>query len=105
MQLCGREVVTKTAEEKELVLQKSVETLGVDLRTRTKQLGAKGKARRKKCVVSFSIARRNRVFLKNSVRVGMRTLLRTDLVLVRVWEREQAGGIAPTESWNLSRAF
>ena len=53
MQLCGREVVTNAAEEKELVLQKSVETLGVDLRTRTKQLGAKGKARRKKCVVSF----------------------------------------------------
>ena len=38
-----------------------VETLGVDLRTRTKQLGAKEKARRNTCDVWFSIARRTRV--------------------------------------------
>ena len=43
-------------------LATSVETLGVDLRTRTKQLGAKEKARRKKCDVMF--ARRNRAFQK-----------------------------------------
>ena len=45
-------------------LATSLETLGVDLRTRTKQLGAKEKARRKKCDVRFSFARRNRVFQK-----------------------------------------
>ena len=36
----------------------SVETLGVDLRTRVKNLGAKEKARRKKCKVRFSLLRR-----------------------------------------------
>ena len=45
-------------------LATGVETLGVDLRTRTKQLGAKEKARRKKCDVRFSFARRNRAFQK-----------------------------------------
>ena len=39
--------------------------IGVDLRTRAKQLGAKEKARRRKCDVRFSIARRNRAFQKN----------------------------------------
>ena len=42
----------------------SVETLGVDSRTRTKQLGAKEKARKKKCDVTFSAARKHRVFQK-----------------------------------------
>ena len=32
----------------------SVETLGVDSRTKTEQLGAKEKARRKKCDVTFA---------------------------------------------------
>ena len=40
----------------------SVETVGVDLRTATKQLGAKEMARRKRCDVRFSMARVNRVF-------------------------------------------
>ena len=43
-----------------VVFATSVETLGVDLRIRTNQLGAKEKARRKKCDVRFSIIRKNR---------------------------------------------
>ena len=36
----------------------SVETLGVDLRPRVKKLGAKEKARRKKCKLRFSIIKK-----------------------------------------------
>ena len=38
----------------------SVETLGVDLRTRVKRLGAKEKARRKKCKLRFSLIKKNK---------------------------------------------
>ena len=41
------------------VLETSVETQGVDLRTRTRHLGAKEKARRKKFDVRFSLRRKN----------------------------------------------
>ena len=37
-----------------MTIADSVETLGVDLRTRVKKLGAKEQARRKKCKVRFS---------------------------------------------------
>ena len=47
-------------------LATNVETLGVDLRTRTKQLGAKEKARRKYCDVRFFFIRKNRVFQKKT---------------------------------------
>ena len=47
----------------------SVETQGVDLRTRDKKLGAKGKARRKKCKVRFSIIKKNKTFQKNYMKV------------------------------------
>ena len=62
----------------------SVETLGVDLRTRTKQLEAKERSRRKKC------------------RTGVRKLLRTGLFPARAWTG-QAVGIAPTERLKLRR--
>ena len=42
----------------------SVETLGVDLRTQIKQLGAKEKERRNKCDVRFSLTKRNEIFQK-----------------------------------------
>ena len=45
-----------------VTLADSVETLGVDLRTRVKRLGAKEKARRKKCKVRFSIIKKNKSF-------------------------------------------
>ena len=52
----------------------SVETLGVDLRTRTKQLEAKDKARRKKGDVRFSLIRENSSLPKNYLRTGVRKL-------------------------------
>ena len=42
----------------------SVETLGVDLRTRVKKLGAKEQARKRKCKVRFSIIKKNKAFQK-----------------------------------------
>ena len=47
-----------------VTLADSVETLGVDLRTRVKKLGAKEKARRKKCNVRFSVIKTNKAFQK-----------------------------------------
>ena len=55
MQLFGREVSVGLATR--------VETSGVDLRMGAKQLGAE-KARRRKCDVRFSLARKDRVFQK-----------------------------------------
>ena len=54
-QFSGEEGVTMTD---------SVDTLGVDLRTRVKRLGAKEKARRKKCRVRFSLIKKNEAFSK-----------------------------------------
>ena len=50
------------SKEEGVNLADSVETLGVDLRTRVKRLGAKEKARRKKCNVRFSIIQRMQHF-------------------------------------------
>ena len=72
----------------------SVETLGVDLRPRPKQVGEK--ARGKQCDVGFSVIGENRVFQENYRRIGVRKLLRTGFVLARAWEGE-AVGIAPSE--------
>ena len=40
----------------------SVETVGVDLRTRVKRLGANEQARRKKCKLRFSIIKKKKAF-------------------------------------------
>ena len=52
--------------EKGVVVAESVATLGVDLRTQTKQLGAKEKARRQTCDVRFSLIEKNRVLQKTT---------------------------------------
>ena len=49
----------------------SVETLGVDLRTRVKNLGAKEKARMMKCVVRPSLIKKNKDFQKNHMKVDV----------------------------------
>ena len=61
-----------------VTLADSVETLGVDLITRVKSLGAKEKARRKKCKVRFSLIRKGTpkelhgvVFVKKLLHAGM----------------------------------
>ena len=47
-----------------------METLGVDLRTRVKRLGAKEKARRKNCKVRFSLLKKNEAFQKSYMNVA-----------------------------------
>ena len=54
----------------------SVETLGVDLRTRVKNLGAKEKGRRKKCKVRFSLIEKNKVLRKELHEGGVKKLFR-----------------------------
>ena len=64
----------------------SVETLGVDLRTRVKRLGAKDKARRKKCKVRLSLIEKNKVYQKSSLKVDVKKLLRAGMMPARTWE-------------------
>ena len=64
MRSSGRKLRECSTKER-VALARSVETLGVDLRTRTKQLGAKERARRKKCDVRFSLFRNKRDFTRN----------------------------------------
>ena len=66
MQLSGR-VFWGCSKKEELGLANSVETVGVDLRKRAKQLGAKEKTRWKKWDVKFPIAMTKRVFQKKKV--------------------------------------
>ena len=66
-------------------LEIGVGTLGVDLRTRTKQLGTKEKARRKWCDVIFLLFTKNLVFQTDYMRIGVRKLLRMFLVPAREW--------------------
>ena len=66
-----------------VVLAKSVEMHGVDLRTQTKQLGANEKAVKKKCKVGFSRIRKNTTSQNSYMRIGATKLWRTGLVLAR----------------------
>ena len=63
----------------------SVETLGVDFRTRTKQLGPKEEARSKECKVRFSPIRKKRIFQKSHMRVGQVLQERISSPESRVW--------------------
>ena len=62
---CSKEGVT---------LADSVETLGVDTRTRVEKLGAKENARREKCKVRFSLIKKNKAFQKNYMKVEVKNL-------------------------------
>ena len=85
-----------------VTLTDSVETLGVDLRTRVKRLGAKDKARRRKCNVWFSIVKNNKAFRKNYLKVGVKKLLRAGMMPARTWGAHTAR-MSPTESFKLRR--
>ena len=85
-----------------VVMATSVVTLGVDLRTRTEQLGATEKSRRKKCEVRFSLIRNTGIFQESCIRTGVRKLLRTGLVPARV-RGGQAVGMARTNRLKLRR--
>ena len=54
--------LSQCSKEEGVTFADSVETLGVNLRTRVKRLGAKEKAKRKKCKVRFSIVNKNKDF-------------------------------------------
>ena len=64
---------------------------GVTMRARVKNLGAKEKARRKKCTVRFSL-----------MKVGGKKMLRAKMMSARTW-RAHAEGMAPTERLKLRR--
>ena len=80
----------------------SVETLGVDLRTRVGRLGAKDKARRKKCKVRFSHTKKNKAFQTSYMKVEVKKLLRAGMMPARTW-RAHAVGLSPTERLKLRR--
>ena len=62
----------------------------------------KEEARRKRCTVRISLIRKNKTFQKSYMKIAVRKLLTTGLVLARA-SRGQAVGIAPTESFKLRR--
>ena len=63
---CGylEEKSRECSKEEGVTMADSVETHGVDSRTRVKRLGAKEKARRKKCDIRFSLIKKNKNFQK-----------------------------------------
>ena len=88
--------LSQFSKEEGVTLAGSVETFGVDLRTRAKRLRAKEKARRKKCKVRFSILKKNKAFQKNYMKVGVKKLLRAGMMPARTW-RGHVVGMSPTE--------
>ena len=60
---CGflEDELRQYSKEEGVTMADSVETLGVDLRTRVKRLGATERASRKKCKVKFSIAKKKNI--------------------------------------------
>ena len=86
------------SKEEGVTMASGVETLGVDLRTRVKRLGAKEKARRKKCKVRFSSIEKNKVSQRSYMKVESQEV--AAMVPARTWE-VHAVGMAPTERLKL----
>ena len=81
--------------EEAMTLAESVETLGVDLRTRMKRLGAKEKARRKKCMVRFSLMKKKKkAFQKSCIKVGVNKLQRAGMMPTRTWVAQCSGDVS-----------
>ena len=83
--------------EEAVTLAESVETLGVDLRTRMKRLGAKEKARRKKCMVRFSLMKKKKAFQKSCIKVGVNKLQRAGMMPTRTWVAQCSGDVSHGE--------
>ena len=81
----------------------SVATLGVDLRAKVKSLGAKEEARRKKCIVEFSLVNKKKAFQKSHMKVGVKMLLRADMMPSRTW-RVHAVGMSLAERFLIEEA-
>ena len=77
MASCGflENELSQFSREEGVTLADSLETLGVDLRTRVRRLGGKEKARRKNCKVRFSIIERNKAFQKKLHEGGRQELV------------------------------
>ena len=95
---CGflEKEVRQFSREEGVTLADSVGTLCVDSRTRVKRLGAKEKARRKKCTEMFSLTKKNKTFPNSYTKVCVKKLLRAGMMPARAWGI-QAVGISPTE--------
>ena len=74
---CGflEDELRQCSKEEGVTMADSVETLGVDLRTRVKNVGVKENARRKKCKVRFSLIKKNKVFQKNNMKVIVKNVV------------------------------
>ena len=72
---CGflEDELRQRSKEGGVTMADSVETRGVDLTTKVKILGAKEKARRKKCKVRFSLVKKNKVFGRTTWRWASRS--------------------------------
>ena len=77
-----------------------VETLGVDLRTRVKKLGAQ--ARRKKLQGEVLTYEKNEAFQKSYIKVGGKKLLQACMMPKRTW-RVHAVEMSPTERLQIRR--
>ena len=86
-----RSELSQFSEAEGVTLADSVETLGVDLRTRVKRFGAKEKARRKKCKVRFSIIKKNEASQKNYMKVGVKKQLPAGMMPARTWRVHEEG--------------
>ena len=77
--------LSQFSKKESVTLAGSVETLGVDLRTRVRRLGTEEKVVRKKCKVRFSLIKKNKVFQTRYMKVGVKKLLREGVVPARTW--------------------
>ena len=83
---CGflEDELRRCSKEEGVTMADSMETLGVDLRTRVKRFGAKEKAKRKKCKVRFSLIKKNEAFQKSYMKMGVKKLFRAGMVPARM---------------------
>ena len=91
---CGflEDELRQFSREEGVTMADSVDSLGVDLRTRVKKLGAKEKARRKKCRVGSSLIKKNKAFQKSKMKVGVKKLLRAGMMPARTWGESMRWG-------------
>ena len=71
---CGflEDELRQCSKEEGVTMALSVETLGVDLRTRVQKLESKEQVRRKKCKLRFSNIKENKAFQKNNMKVSVK---------------------------------
>ena len=101
---CGflEDELRQCSKEEAVTMADSVETLGVDLRSRVNKLGVKEKVWRKSCKVRFSLIKKNKVLQKSYMKAGVKKMLRAGMMPARTW-RVHAAGMAPTERLKLRR--